>query len=99
MEVAQEFIADYLTDLMGAGEPWRMGSPLGSVWVVPIQIAYPGHDLPETIGSVAVDDATGNIVSWTPVEEMTGNAERFHTRNKEAIRAGLSTLRVAPEAG
>lgn len=92
MKIAQGFVADYLTDLMGTGAPWRMKSPLGGVWIVPIWIAYPGRAMPETIGSVAIDEATGNIVSWTPIEEITSNAERFHAQNREAIRAGFEAL-------
>ena len=92
LDVARTFVADYLTDLMGAGIPWRMRSPFGSVWVVPIWIAYPGHSQPETVGSVAVDEATGNIVSWTPVEEALANAEQFHERFADAILKGFRTL-------
>lgn len=98
LEVAQGFVADYLTDLMGTGTPWRTGSPFGSVWVVPIWIAYPGHNQVGTIGSVAMDEATGNIVSWTPVEEMTANAERFYSQNKDAIQSGFQAIRDTPAA-
>lgn len=98
LEVAQEFVANYLTDLMGAGTPWRMGSPFGRVWVVPIWMAYPGHDQIGTVGSVAVDEETGHIVSWTPVEDITANAERFHSENKAAIQSGFQALRDNPTA-
>ena len=92
LAAARAFIADQLTDLMGTGNPWRMRSPFGGVWVVPVWIAYPGHDRPNTVGSVAVDEATGNIVSWTPVDEVLANAELYHDRNAEAIAAGFDSL-------
>jgi len=85
MTIAQEFVADYLTDLMGAGTPWRMRSPLGGIWVVPIWLAYPGFDEQMTVGSVAVDEITGLIVSWTPIPEILAEAERFHTERQSEI--------------
>ena len=92
LAAARAFIADQLTDLMGTGNPWRMRSPLGSVWIVPVWVAYPGHDRPGTVGSVAVDEASGNIVSWTPAEEVLANAELYHHRNAEAIAAGFDNM-------
>jgi len=92
LAAARAFIADQLTDLMGTGNPWRMSSPFSSVWVVPVWIAYPGHDRPVTVGSVAVDETTGNIVSWTAVDEVLANAELYHERNAEAIAAGSESL-------
>ena len=92
MEIAQEFVADHLTDLMGVGSPWRMQSPLGRIWVVPVWIAYPGFEQPATIGSIAVDETSGAIISWTPVEEMKANAAQFHAVNREQIVANFQTL-------
>jgi hypothetical protein len=92
LATARAFIADQLTDLMGTGNPWRMRSPFGSVWIVPVWIAYPGHDRPNTVGSVAVDEATGNIVSWTSADDVRANAELFQDRNAEAIAAGFDSL-------
>jgi hypothetical protein len=92
LDVARAFVADRLTDLMGTGIPWRMRSPFGGVWVVPIWIAYPGYDQPGTVGSVAVDEATGNIVSWTPVDEALANAEQFHERYFDSIQVGFRAL-------
>lgn len=90
--IAQEFVADYLTDLMGVGVPWRMQSPLGRMWVVPVWIAYPGFEQPATIGSIAVDENSGAIISWTPVEEMKANAAQFHATNNGQIVANFSAL-------
>lgn len=92
LDAARVFVADHLTDLMGTGIPWRMRSPFGSVWIVPIWIAYPGHDVPGTVGSVAVDEATGSIVSWTPVDEALANAEEYHARYADVIREGFRSL-------
>ena len=83
--IAQDFVSDYLTDLMGAGTPWRMRSPLGGIWVVPIWLAYPGFAEHMTVGSVAVDEVTGLIVSWTPITEILSEAERFHTERQSEI--------------
>jgi hypothetical protein len=92
LAAARAFIADQLTDLMGTGNPWRMRSPFGSVWIVPVWITYPGHDRPNTVGSVAVDEATGTVVSWTPADDVLANAEAFHHRNAEAIAASFDRL-------
>ncbi len=92
IEITQEFIANHLTDLMGAGVPWRMSSPLGSVWVVPIWIAYPGYERPITIGSVAIDEVTGMLISWTPFHEIFANAEQFHSQYRGEIEKGFLTI-------
>lgn len=92
MEIAQEFVADHLTDLMGVGTPWRMQSPLGRIWVVPVWIAYPGFEQPATIGSIAVDETSGAIISWTSVEEMKTNAAQFHAVNREQIVANFQAF-------
>lgn len=98
LEAAREFVADHLTDLMGTGTPWRMASPFGRVWVVPIWIAYPGFDQVGTIGSVAVDEEIGQIVSWTPFEEINANADRFYAENKQAIQSGFQGLSAKANA-
>lgn len=92
VNIVQEFVAEHLTDLMGVGVPWRMQSPLGRIWVVPVWIAYPGFEQRTTIGSVAVDENSGAIVSWTSVEEMKANAAQFHTANREQIVANFQAL-------
>jgi hypothetical protein len=99
MNAARMLIADQLTDLVGAGTPWRMRSPLGSVWVVPLWISYPGHERPGTVGSVAVDEATGHVVSWTPLEDVLAHVEQYRERNAEAIAAGLEGLIPADTDG
>jgi hypothetical protein len=38
-----------------------------------------------TVGSVAVDEVTGLIVSWTPITEILSEAERFHTERQSEI--------------
>ncbi|NJN53625.1 MAG: hypothetical protein HC804_02025 [Anaerolineae bacterium] len=90
--IAQEFVAEHLTDLMGVGVPWRMQSPLGRIWVVPVWITYPGFEQAATIGSMAVDENSGAIISWTPVEEMKLNAARFHTTNRELIATNFQAI-------
>lgn len=92
VSIAQEFVAENLTDLMGVGIPWRMQSPLGRLWVVPVWIAYPGFEQPATIGSIAIDENRGAIISWTPVEEMKANAVQFYAANREQIIANFQRL-------
>jgi len=98
LDVARAFVADHLTDLMGTGVPWRMRSPFGSAWIVPIWIAYPGLDAPGTVGSVAVDEVTGSVVSWTPVDEALANAEAYHARHADILREGFQA-RSQPDPG
>ena len=38
-----------------------------------------------TVGSVAVDESIGLIVSWTPIPEILAEAERFHTERQSDI--------------
>lgn len=94
IQIAQEFVSDHLPDLLGPGLPWRMQSPLGRVWVVPIWLAYPGFDQTATVGSIAIDEVTGQIISWTPFEELLVNARAFQEKNAPYIMQGLAHLQI-----
>ena len=89
---AREFITGRLTALKGPRTPWRTRSPLGGVWVVAERIAYPGQEQPGTVDSVERDNATGNIVARTLVDEVLANAELFREHNAAAIAAGFDSV-------
>jgi hypothetical protein len=95
-----EFLLDRVGNHLMAGEPHMMVSALRAVWIVPVQLAYLHSGTLGSVGVVAVDEETGQIVAWTPLGEMKiaarrlrtlhepGLSEQFHT----AIASSPSTL-------
>jgi hypothetical protein len=47
-----------------------MVSALRSAWIVPAQLAYIHTGTLGSVGVVAVDDETGQIIAWTPISDM-----------------------------
>lgn len=82
---AAEFLSDNDLARFSVGAPRRMVSPLRSVWSVPIDLRYPNYGLVGEVGVVAIDQETGNVVAWTPREEMLATAAELYHDQREPI--------------
>jgi hypothetical protein len=71
--VVNEFILSHLRDCFVAGRPSLMMFPLAPVFSVPVLLAYPERTLGE-VGLVAVHALTGEVLGWTPLEEVKRHA-------------------------
>lgn len=69
-EAATEFLLDFVGSQLVAGKPLSMTSALRSVWIVPVALAYVHTGALGEIGVIAVDEETGEVVAWTPIEQM-----------------------------
>ncbi|OGO40989.1 MAG: hypothetical protein A2Z04_08020 [Chloroflexi bacterium RBG_16_57_9] len=47
-----------------------MVSAVRAVWIVPVHLAYIHTGTVGSVGVVAVDEETGQVIAWTPIVEM-----------------------------
>jgi hypothetical protein len=71
--VVNEFILTSLRDCFVAGRPRLVVFPIAPVFVVPVLLAYPERTLGE-VGVVAVHAMTGEVLGWTPMQEVARHA-------------------------
>jgi hypothetical protein len=74
---ATDFLLDHLGNQLVAGEPHIMVSAVRAVWVVPVQLAYIHTGILGSVGVVAVDEETGQVVAWTPIAQMKAAGRRI----------------------
>lgn len=67
---ATEFLLDHVGNQLLAGQPHLMVSSTEATWVVPVHLAYLHTGPLGSVGVVAIDDETGLVVAWTPIDQM-----------------------------
>ncbi len=67
---ATEFLLDHLGNQLIAGQPHLMVSFLQAVWIVPVHLAYLHSGPIGSVGVVAVDAETAQVIAWTPIAQM-----------------------------
>ncbi|MEW5767289.1 MAG: hypothetical protein AB1797_06630 [bacterium] len=87
---ANQFVLSYLRDMFSAGFPTRVVFPTQSIWAVPVVLTYPKLGIVGEVGVVAVDAELGNVVGWTPFEEMERTAKELYEGKKREIEAVFS---------
>ena len=76
--IVNEFLLNHLKDGFCAGGPTLVMFPIAPVWIVPILFSYPEKVL-GTVGDIAINALTGEILGWTPLSEINKNAEQLQT--------------------
>ena len=79
---ATEFLLDHVGNQLLAGQPHLMLSSTEATWVVPVHLAYLHTGPIGSVGVVAIDDETGLVVAWTPIDQMKA-ASRTLRESKE----------------
>ncbi len=74
---ATGFLLDHMGNQLVPGEPHMMVSALRAVWIVPVQLAYIHTGVLGSVGVVAVDEETGQVVAWTPIPQMKAASRRI----------------------
>ena len=67
---ANEFLSAHIGNQLATGDPVHMLSAVRSTWIVPIQSFNPQSGVVENIGVIAVDEETGRVTGWTPIEQI-----------------------------
>ena len=70
--------------------PTRVMFPTRVIWTVPIVLTYPKLGIVGEVGVVAIDAELGNVVGWTPFEEMESTAKKLYEGKKREIEAVFS---------
>lgn len=97
--VATEFLLDNLGNLLIVGESHLMVSAVRAMWIVPIQLSSLHSGVLGSVGVVAVDEETGQVVAWTPISEMKAASRRLRARHEpelsEQFRSAMTSTRPA----
>lgn len=88
--VANRFVLENLPDRFSAGEPRVLTFPVRTVWIIPVELTYPGIGIVGQVGFVAVDGEQETVVGWTPFDVMTSTAQQLYTSHQDAIEAAFS---------
>ena|SRR6266496_1869270 len=67
---ATDFLLDHVGNQLTTGAPHLMIAAVRNLWIVPVQFAYIHTGVLGTVGVVAVDDETAQVVGWTPIPQM-----------------------------
>ena len=87
-ESANAWLIERLPDRFAAGLPRHdEGS---SAWRVPVWLSYPELEPLGPVGEIVLDDVTGDVREFTPVELMTSLALDIYNQHREQIEAALS---------
>ncbi len=101
-DAARAIVNDFLLDNAGnqfvAGQPHILVSALRSAWIVPVQLAYIHTGPLGSVGVVAIDDETGQVIAWTPVPDMkTASRQLRESREPElTTQFQMSTITPTP---
>ncbi|MEK7728776.1 MAG: hypothetical protein AAB354_10215 [candidate division KSB1 bacterium] len=84
---ANQFIIEHLPDRFCAGQPRFVIFPIRAAWSIPVVLAYPKLGAIGEVGAVIVDAELGNVVGWTPIEEIREAAKELYEERKAEIEA------------
>jgi hypothetical protein len=82
---ANLFLSDHLPDRFMAGDP-SLDEEAG-IWRAPVLLAYAIIGPVGQTGEILVSAASGEVVSYTPLDEMKAAARALYARHREAIEA------------
>ena len=88
--IASQFVLAHFRDRFSAGFPTRVVFPTRSIWAAPVVLTYPKLGLVGEVGMVAIDAELGNVVGWTPFEEMESTAKALYEGKKRDIEIAFS---------
>lgn len=81
-DAARDFLLDHLGNQLTAGTPYLMVAAVHALWIVPVQLGYIHTGVIGTVGVIAVDDETVQVVAWTPISQMK-SASRLLNESRE----------------
>jgi hypothetical protein len=90
LKTANKFILENMRDRFSAGSLKRVMFPTREIWIVSVVLTYPKKGIIGELGAIAVDGETGEIVGWTPIEEMETVAKDLYEGKKSEIEIAIS---------
>ena len=90
LKTVNKFILENMRDRFSAGSLKRVIFPTREVWIVSVVLTYPKKGIIGEVGAIAVDGETGEIVGWTPIEEMETVAKDLYEGKKSEIEIAVS---------
>ena len=82
---ATEFLLDHVGNQLLAGQPHFMLSFLQAVWIVPVELAYLHSGSIGTVGVVAVDAETAQVIAWTPISQMKAASRSLREQHEPSL--------------
>lgn len=97
---ATDFLLDHVGNQLVAGKPHQMVSAVRAIWIVPVQLAYIHTGTLGSVGVVAVDEETGQVVGWTPIAQMKAASRQLRESQEpelsEQFRSFMSAAAREP---
>jgi hypothetical protein len=84
---ANGWLIDHLPDRFAAGIPWH-DEKIG-VWHIPVWLSYPQLEPLGPVGEIILDDVTGNVCEFTPIDKMKQQALVIYDQHRDEIEAAL----------
>ena len=85
-----EFLLDHVGNQLLAGQPHLMVSATEATWVVPVHLSYLPTGPIGSVGVVAIDDETGLVVAWTPIDQMKAASRTLRKRKEPYLTQQFS---------
>jgi len=82
---AVDFLLDHVGNQLVVGDPLLMVSAVRAVWVIPVYLSYIHTGPLNSVGVVAVDEETGQVVAWTPIAQMKAASRELRKLHEPAI--------------
>ena len=90
LQTANKFILENMRDRFSTGSLKKVMFPTREVWIVSVVLTYPKKGIIGEVGAIAVDGETGELVGWTPIEEMETVAKELYEGKKSEIEIAIS---------
>ena len=84
---ANGWLMAHLPDRFAAGIPEH--DPALSGWRVPIWLSYPQLEPLGPVGELVITESTGNVLVYTPIDDMKDRATKLYEQHREQIEAPL----------
>ena len=82
---ATGFLLEHLGNHLVADQPHLMVSAVRTVWIVPVHLAYIHTGTLGSVGVVAVDEETGQVIAWTPIPQMKAASRQLRASHEPEL--------------
>jgi hypothetical protein len=82
---ANGWLIEHLPDRFAAGIPAFDADLSG--WRIPVWLSYPRLEPLGPVGELVIDEVSGDVKSYTPIDEMNKLALELYAQHREQIEA------------